>query len=46
MAVSLSEKGYFFSFKETILGQTFAIRSLVAQSVGNGVLRLLVFLLY
>lgn len=35
MEVSLLEKQWFFSFKETILGQTFAIRQLVAQSVGK-----------
>src|SRR6266566_1897664 len=32
--VSLLEKWSFFSFKETILGQTFATSQLVAQSVG------------
>src|SRR2546423_4149554 len=33
--VSLLEKWSFFSFKETILGQTFATSQLVAQSVGS-----------
>src|SRR5262249_9827386 len=35
MLVSLLEKEWLFSFKETFLGRTFAILQLIAQSVGN-----------